>query len=68
MNIFTMLLSHLGFNHSMPNMEKVSFEIALKGKKQIAEGTYEFIFEKPKDFHFKAGQHVRMTLINYSGN
>lgn len=61
-----MLLGHLGLNHSIPSMEKKSFEIALKSKKQIAEGTYEFVFEKPKDFHFNAGQHVRMTLLNPS--
>ncbi len=42
----------------------VSYEVALKGKKQIAEDTMAFIFEKPKDLHFRAGQHVRMTLIN----
>ena len=63
-NHFNMLLGHLGLNHSMSSMEKASYEIALKGKKQIAIGTYEFIFEKPKDFHFNAGQHVRMTLLN----
>ncbi len=61
-----MLLSHLGIGHSMPSMEKASFEVAFKGKKQIAVGTYEFVFEKPKDFHFNAGQHVRMTLLNPS--
>lgn len=42
----------------------LSYEIALKSKKQIASGTYAFTFEKPKDFTFKAGQHVRMTLID----
>ncbi len=45
-------------------MEKEAFEVALKDKKQIAEGTYAFIFQKPKGFHFRAGQHVRMTLMN----
>lgn len=48
----------------MSSMKKASFEIALKGKKQIAEGTIIFIFEKPQGFTFKAGQHLRMTLIN----
>jgi len=48
----------------MPSMKKASFEVALKSKKQIAEGTYEFVFEKPKGFSFKAGQHIRMTLLN----
>ncbi len=64
MKTYEMLLSHLGFGHAMPTMEKASFEIALRGKRQIADGTYEFIFEKPKNFHFNAGQHMRMTLLN----
>ena len=51
-------------SHSRPSSEKAAFEIPLKGKKQIAEGTLGYIFEKPKGFHFKAGQHIRMTLIN----
>lgn len=46
------------------SMKKASFEVVLKDKKQIAEGTWAFIFEKPPGFHFKAGQHIRMTLIN----
>lgn len=42
----------------------LSYEVALKGKKEIAENTYAFKFEKPKGFRFTAGQHIRMTLIN----
>lgn len=64
MNVFSMLLSHLGIDYSMTNMEKASFDIALRDKRQIAERTYEFVFEKPKNFLFNAGQHIRMTLIN----
>lgn len=45
-------------------MKKAVFEIALKSKRQIAEGTMEFVFEKPVEFIFKAGQHLRMTLLN----
>jgi ferredoxin-NADP reductase len=41
-----------------------TFETTFKGKRQVAEGTYEFTFEKPVDLHFQAGQHVRMSLIN----
>ncbi len=41
-----------------------SWEIRLKSKKQIAEGTYEFTFEKPADLTYPAGKHGRMTLIN----
>ena len=44
--------------------KRVAYEVALYGKQQIAEGTYAFTFEKPEGFHFKAGQHVRMTLID----
>ncbi len=50
--------------HTMPSMKKASYEIALKSKRQIAKGTMLFVFEKPKGFAFKAGQHVRMTLLN----
>ena len=45
-------------------MKKAAFEVALKSKRQIAEGTMAFVFEKPKGFKFKSGQHIRMTLIN----
>ncbi len=41
-----------------------SYEVVLKGKRQIAEGTYAFTFEKPEELQFKAGQHIRMSLIN----
>ncbi len=49
---------------SGPSMKKDAFEVALKDKKQIAEGTLAFVFEKPEGFRFKVGQHIRMTLIN----
>jgi ferredoxin-NADP reductase len=52
------------FKHSRPSMEKAAFEVALKDKKQIAEGKIVFVFEKPHKFRFRAGQHVRMTLID----
>ncbi len=44
--------------------KRAAYEVALNGKQQIAEGTYAFTFEKPEGFHFNAGQHVRMTLID----
>ncbi len=43
-----------------------SYEIALKSKRQIAQNTYAFVFEKPKVFKFKAGQHIRLTLLEPS--
>src|SRR6266852_2809985 len=52
--------------HTMLSMKKAEFEVALKGKKQIAAGTMAFVFEKPNGFQFRAGQHIRMTLIDPS--
>src|SRR6266536_4606545 len=52
------------FNHVRPSMKWVAYEVALKEKKRLAEGTIAFVFEKPNGFHFKAGQHIRMTLMN----
>ncbi len=61
-------MDHERYRHmhggSGSSMKKASFEVALKGKKQIAEGAWAFVFEKPVGFEFRAGQHVRMTLIN----
>jgi ferredoxin-NADP reductase len=44
--------------------KRAAYKVALKSKQQIAEGTYEFVFEKPEEFRFNAGQHVQMTLID----
>jgi len=44
--------------------KRAAYRVALKSKQQIADGTYEFVFEKPEEFRFNAGQHVRMTLID----
>ncbi len=52
------------FTHVRPSMKRVAYEVALKEKKQLAEGTIAFVFEKPNGFHFQAGQHIRMTLMN----
>lgn len=61
-------MDHERYRHmhgqTMSVMKKAEFEVALKGKKQIAEGTEVFAFEKPPGFHFRAGQHLRMTLMN----
>jgi ferredoxin-NADP reductase len=40
------------------------YRIKLKGRRQIAEGTMAFHFEKPKGFAYKAGQFADFTLIN----
>ncbi len=54
---------HSPLNHVRPSMKRAAFEVALKEKKHLAEGTIAFVFEKPNSFHFQAGQHIRMTLI-----
>ena len=38
----------------------------LKDRKEVAEGTMAFRFEKPSGWTFKAGQHLDMTLLNPS--
>jgi ferredoxin-NADP reductase len=40
------------------------FETELIERREIAEGTMAFCFAKPAGFQFKAGQSVRITLIN----
>ena len=45
-------------------MNEMVFEVVLKDKKQIAEGSMAFLFEKPAGFEFRAGQHTTVTLIN----
>ena len=51
-------------NHKGMPKDISSWEIRLKSKRQIAEDTYEFTFEKPADLTYPAGKHGRMTLIN----
>ena len=52
--MYKMLLSHIGLGHNMPDMKKAS----LKGKREIAERTYDFVFKKPQGFLFNADQHA----------
>lgn len=40
------------------------YQIKLLDRQIVAEGTMAFIFEKPKDFTFKAGQFGDFTLLN----
>lgn len=53
-----------GMHMGAMSKKRAAYEVALKSKNQIAEGTYEFVFEKPVGFRFNAGQHVRMMLID----
>jgi ferredoxin-NADP reductase len=43
--------------------ELVGFDVALKSKAMVAAGTWAFRFERPAGFVYKAGRHVRMTLL-----
>ena len=42
------------------------FICKLKDRKEVAEGTMAFRFEKPSGWTFKAGQHLDMTLLDPS--
>jgi ferredoxin-NADP reductase len=39
-----------------------TYSIRLKNKYEIAERTFAFVFEKPPEFQFQAGQYTAMTL------
>jgi ferredoxin-NADP reductase len=40
----------------------IDYRSTLLGRTEVAEGTMAFQFEKPKDFVFKAGQYIDLTL------
>jgi ferredoxin-NADP reductase len=40
------------------------YTVRLKGKREVAEGTMAFYFEKPEGFTFRAGQHMDIKLID----
>ncbi|MFP2768934.1 ferredoxin--NADP reductase [Oceanisphaera sp. KMM 10153] len=40
------------------------YQLKLKRKQQVAEGTLALYFDKPDDFSFKAGQCVRLGLVD----
>src|SRR5512142_1223775 len=42
----------------------VTYIIKLKERKEVAEGTTAFYFEKPADFRFKAGQYLVLSLFD----
>lgn len=39
-----------------------NFSLKFKNKVQVADGTWSFVFEKPADFVFEAGQYVALVL------
>lgn len=56
--------NHHHEDHGHDHVESPSvFEVALKSKREVAEGTMAFFFEKPENFSFRAGQHIEMKLI-----
>jgi ferredoxin-NADP reductase len=40
----------------------IDYQTTLLGRTEVAEGTMAFQFEQPKDFVFKAGQYIDLTL------
>lgn len=44
------------------NKEMANFTIQLKERRKIAVGTELFVFEKPADFTYEAGQYIAMVL------
>src|ERR1700688_4250515 len=41
----------------------IDYQSTLLGRTEVAEGTMAFQFEKPKNFVFKAGQYIDLTLL-----
>jgi ferredoxin-NADP reductase len=41
-----------------------AYNIKLKHREEVAEGTMSFFFDKPAGFEFKAGQFLRLSLID----
>src|SRR5580692_7558125 len=42
-----------------------AYQTTLLGRKEVAQGTMVFQFEKPNDFVFKAGQYIDLTISDY---
>ena len=41
-----------------------AYEVSLRDRQPVAEGTMAFHFDKPSGFQFKAGQFIRLTLMD----
>jgi len=41
----------------------IDYQTTLLGRTEVAEGTMAFQFERPRDFSFKAGQNIDLTLM-----
>ena len=61
-------MDHAHLRHLHGKGQKLSHDIALKSKALIADDTWLFVFEKPPGFRYRAGQHVRMSLLHPTGN
>lgn len=49
---------------SLLDTQMAVYEVQLKNRQEVAEGTMAFSFEKPAGFEFKAGQFIDVTLID----
>ena len=43
----------------------IDYQSTLLGRTEVAEGTMAFQFEKPRNFLFKAGQSIDLTLLSH---
>lgn len=55
---------HQNHEHTHEYGSSSTFEAMLKEKRDIADGTMAFFFQKPDHFDFKAGQHTTLKLID----
>lgn len=51
-------------HHKHEHKENEGLPIKLIDKREVAEGTMSFTFERPLGFNFNAGQHIEITLID----
>lgn len=49
---------------TVPSYSPSRYETPLRNRRQIAEGTMAFYFQRPAGFHFRAGQSIDLTLID----
>jgi ferredoxin-NADP reductase len=56
----------INMSTAMNTAASQGFTCALTDRREVAEGTMAFRFEKPRGWTFKAGQYLDMTLLNPS--
>ncbi len=49
---------------TLPSRTPSGYDVSLLGRKQVADGTMAFFFERPAGFSFKAGQSIDLALLD----